>query len=77
MIQRRSEPVVLLAVEKARVMGKPEMLNSNQDSQFICHGYTDFLKINQIQVSLDGKEHRADDILIECWFRTRKNETVI
>jgi len=37
-------PMVLRAVEKALAMGKPEILNSDQGSQFTSHDYTDFLK---------------------------------
>jgi len=69
-------PMVLRAVEKALAMGKPEILNSDQGSQFTSHDYTDFLKANQIQISMDGKGRWADNILIERWFRTLKYEEV-
>jgi len=69
-------PMVLRAVEKALTMGKPEILNSDQGSQFTSHDYTDFLKVNQIQISMDGKGRWADNILIERWFRTLKYEEV-
>ena len=69
-------PMVLRAVEKALDTGKPEILNSDQGSQFTSHDYTDFLKANQIQISMDGKGRWADNILIERWFRTLKYEEV-
>ncbi|HZW48901.1 MAG TPA: hypothetical protein VFF80_02030 [Bacillota bacterium] len=40
-------------------------MNSDQGSQFTSHDYTDFLKANQIQISMDGKGRWADNILIE------------
>ena len=66
----------LQAVKKAFVVNKPDILNSDQGSQFTSHLYTDFLKENNIQISMDGKRRWADNIMIERWFRTLKYDEV-
>ena len=36
--------------------GKPEILNSDQGSQFTCLAYVDLLKGEGIKISMDGKD---------------------
>jgi len=50
--------------------GKPEILNSDQGSQFTCLEYVSFLKKNGIQISMDGKGRALDYIYIERFWRT-------
>lgn len=66
----------LEAVKKAFLTAKPEILNSDQGCQFTSHLYTDYLKENNVQISMDGKGRWADNILIERWFRSLKHEEV-
>jgi len=42
--------------------GKPEIVNSDQGSQFTCKEYVDYLKEEQIRISMDGKGRALDNI---------------
>jgi putative transposase len=64
------------ALEDALKIGKPEIFNSDQGSQFTAHAFTRVLKENQIQISMDGKGRYADNIFIERFWRTLKHEEV-
>lgn len=44
--------------------------------EFTSHQYTDYLKENAVQISMDGKGRWADNIYIERWFRTLKYDEV-
>lgn len=66
----------IAACEKAFKVAKPEILNSDQGSQFTCSGYKEFLKNNNVRQSMDGKSRWADNIMIERWFRTFKYDEV-
>lgn len=52
--------------------GKPEILNSDQGSQFTCHDYVDLLKGYKIRISMDGKGRALDNIYIERFWRSIK-----
>lgn len=67
---------VLRAVNKALLIAKPEILNSDQGCQFTSDAYQDLLKANGIRQSMDGKSRWADNIMIERWFRTLKYDEV-
>ena len=56
--------------------GKPEIINSDQGTQFTSKAYTDFLKENEIRISMDGKGRAIDNIFIERFWRTIKQEYV-
>lgn len=56
--------------------GKPEILNSDQGSQFTCHEYIAYLKANNIQISMDGKGRALDNIYIERFWRTIKYQHI-
>lgn len=45
--------------------GKPEILNSDQGSQFTCLEYVELLKKEEIRISMDGKGRALDNIYIE------------
>ena len=64
--------MVIRALEKAFLVARPEILNSDQGCQFTSQRYIDFLKANGIRQSMDGKSRWADNIMIERWFRTFK-----
>lgn len=56
--------------------GTPEIMNSDQGSQFTSEAYTALLKANQIQISMDGKGRAIDNIFIERLWRTVKYEHI-
>jgi putative transposase len=56
--------------------GKPEIINSDQGSQFTSDCYTELLKTNEIQISMDGKGRAMDKIFIERLWRSVKQEYV-
>jgi putative transposase len=56
--------------------GKPEILNSDQGSQFTSDVYITLLKDNEIQISMDGKGRAIDNIFIERLWRTVKYEHI-
>ncbi|MEZ4998235.1 MAG: DDE-type integrase/transposase/recombinase [Bacteroidales bacterium] len=56
--------------------GKPELVNSDQGSQFRCEGWVEYLKEQEIIISMNGKGRCLDNILIERFWRTVKQEYV-
>lgn len=62
------------ALKKAFKVAKPLILNSDQGCQFTSQRYIDFVKENDICQSMDGKSCRADNVMIERWFRGFKYE---
>lgn len=52
--------------------GKPDILNSDQGSQFTCEKYIKFLKKEEIKISMDGKGRALDNIYIERFWRSIK-----
>jgi putative transposase len=56
--------------------GKPEIVNSDQGSQFTCEQWVEYLKEEDIRISMDGKGRAVDNIFIERFFRTLKNDHV-
>ena len=66
--------MVINACKKAFKVAKPLIINSDQGSQFTSDKYIDFIRNNGIRQSMDGKSRWADNIMIECWFRSFKYE---
>lgn len=64
------------ALKEALKLGKPEIFNSDQGSQFTAAAFTGVLKENQIQISMDGKGRYADNIFVERFWRSLKYEEV-
>lgn len=56
--------------------GKPEIINSDQGSQFTCEDYVTYLKNKEIKISMDGKGRALDNIYIERFWRTLKYQHV-
>jgi len=61
--------------------GKPEIINSDQGSQFTCPLWVDYLESadkpeNKIQISMDGRGRAKDNIYIERFWRTVKYDYV-
>jgi putative transposase len=67
----------LEAVEEAiERHGKPEIMNTDQDSQFTSQAFTGLLKDNGIQISMDGKGAWRDNVFVERLWRSVKYEEV-
>ncbi len=67
----------LEAVEEAMEHhGKPEIMNTDQGSQFTSQAFTGLLKENGIQISMDGKGAWRDNVFIERLWRSLKYEEV-
>jgi putative transposase len=56
--------------------GKPEIINSDQGSQFTCEAWIEELKTKGIQISMDGKGRAIDNIYIERLWRSVKYDYV-
>lgn len=54
--------------------GKPDIINSDQGSQFTSSEYIDLLKCKGIKISMDGRGRALDDIYIERLWRSVKQE---
>lgn len=56
--------------------GKPEIFNTDQGSQFTSEIYISLLKDEQVKISMDGKGRAIDNIFIERFWRSIKQEYV-
>lgn len=56
--------------------GKPEIVNSDQGSQFTSALWTEYLEGNGIKISMDGKKRALDNIFIERLWRSVKYDYV-
>ena len=55
---------------------KPEILNTDQGSQYTAQAHIDILVKNRISISMDGRGRSIDNIVIERFWRTLKYENV-
>ncbi len=62
--------------EAIQKYGTPEIMNTDQGSQFTSLEFTDLLRSHQIQISMDGKGCWRDNVVIERFWRTVKYEEV-
>ena len=68
---------VLNAVKQAiDKYGIPDIINSDQGSQFTSDDYVNLLKSFGIRQSMDGKARWVDNVIIERWFRSLKCENI-
>jgi len=56
--------------------GAPEIMNTDQGSQFTSAAWTDVLKAEDISISMDGKGRWIDNVFIERLWRSVKYEDV-
>ena len=56
--------------------GRPEIVNTDQGSQFTCEAFTDVLRKHEIKISMDGKGAWRDNVFVERLWRTVKYEEV-
>jgi len=54
----------------------PEIFNTDQGSQFTSPDFTKILKSNGIKISMDGKGRALDNIAIERFWRTLKQDEI-
>jgi putative transposase len=66
----------LEALQQALCLGKPEVWNTDQGSQFTADAYTATLEAAEIRISMDGKGRALDNIFIERLWRTVKYEDI-
>jgi len=67
----------LSVLKKAISMhGKPEIVNSDQGSQFTSELWTEYLEKSKIKISMDGKGRALDNIFIERLWRSVKYDYV-
>lgn len=59
-----------------KLHGKPEIHNSDQGSQYTSNEYIDVLKNNDIQISMDGRGRALDNVYIERFWRSIKQEKI-
>lgn len=67
---------VLDVVKRSLVRSRPEIMNSDQGSQFTSPQYIELLKNAGVQISMDGKGRATDNIFIERLWRSLKYEEV-
>jgi len=56
--------------------GKPDILNTDQGSQFTSFAFTNVLRDNGIRISMDGRDRWLDNVFIERLWRSLKYECV-
>lgn len=63
--------------EAIETYGKPEIINTDQGSQFTANVFTEYVKSHKtIRQSMDGKGRALDNIFIERLWRSVKYENV-
>jgi len=64
------------ALKRALEMGRPEIFNSDQGSQFTSKDFTDELLGRSVKISMDGSGRVFDNIFMERLWRSLKYEEV-
>jgi putative transposase len=64
------------ALERALSVGKPEIFNTDQGSQFTSKDFTGVLKRAKVKISMDGRGRALDNVFVERLWRTVKYEDV-
>ncbi len=71
-----TEPCLETLKEAMARYGKPEIMNTDQGSQFTSIDFIKALKDAEIQISMDGKGAWRDNVFVERLWRTIKYEEV-
>ena len=71
-----AENVLSVLKQSIKKHGKPEIINSDQGSQFTCPLWVEYLQGKQIKISMDSKGRALDNIFIERLWRTVKQDYV-
>ena len=61
-------------LERVLAQTRCDIFNTDQGSQFTSEGFTDVLKAQDIQISMDGKGRWADNVFVERLWRSVKYE---
>jgi len=77
-ISNRLDASCSLTVTKEAILRyvKPEIINSDQGSQFTCHEWIEFLEKEDVRISMDGRGRAIDNIFIERLWRSVKYDYV-
>jgi putative transposase len=67
---------ILMMLNRAFITRKPEILNSDQGCQYTGGQYVELLKAASVKISMDGKNRAIDNIYIERFWRTIKQQEV-
>ncbi len=62
--------------EALKKYGCPEIFNTDQGSQYTSDAFTDTLKANNIQISMNGKGRCLDNVIVERFWRSIKYEMI-
>lgn len=69
--------VVKIIQSAVKKHGKPQIINSDQGSQFTSDEYVKAIKdMKDVRISMDGKGRAIDNVWVERFFRTLKHEHV-
>lgn len=71
--QETQTAVLNQAIER---YGKPEIINSDQGSQYTCEHWISTLKELKVTISMDGKGRATDNAFIERFFGTLKRKQI-
>lgn len=63
-------------LEEALTLGRPEIFNTDQGSQFTSTAFTSILESQGIRISMDGRGRALDNVFIERLWRTVKYEEI-
>jgi putative transposase len=64
------------ALRRALTVGRPEIFNSDQGSQFTSEAFTSILQQAAVAISMDGRGRAFDNIFVERLWRSVKYEEV-
>ena len=67
---------ILECLKRSFPKRKPEVINSDQGSQFTNNDYVELLQKEGIKISMDGKGRALGNIFVERFFRTLKYENI-
>lgn len=62
--------------EAVAIHGKPEIVNTDQGSQFTSDAFTGWVEEKEIRLSMDGKGRATDNVMIERFWRSLKYEKI-
>lgn len=71
-----SKEMCISLMEKALEKAKPEIVNTDQGSQYTSNEFLKLLEENNIRISMDSKGRALDNIWIERFWRTIKYEDI-
>jgi putative transposase len=64
------------ADEAISIYGPPTIFNTDQGVQFTSHGFINLLKSKEVSISMDGCGRALDNVFIERFWRSLKQEKI-